>query len=95
MELIKIRQHRQITLPKSLLQKINTQEGDYLQPEITDKGILLKGVKTVPADQEYFWTPEWQAEERKANKDIAEGRISELIDTKKKLKKYFEDLEKS
>jgi hypothetical protein len=27
-------------------------------------------------DQAWFWTPEWQAKEREADRDIAEGRVT-------------------
>jgi len=28
----------------------------------------------IPADQRWFWTPEWQAKEREADADFAAGR---------------------
>lgn len=31
-----------------------------------------------PDDQAWFWTPSWQAGENEADRDIAEGRISDL-----------------
>jgi hypothetical protein len=29
----------------------------------------------IPADQRWFWTPEWQAKEREADADRAAGRV--------------------
>lgn len=31
-----------------------------------------------PDDQSWFWTPSWQAGEAEADRDIAEGRVSDL-----------------
>ena len=45
----------------------------------------------VPSDQAYFWTPEWQAREREAEKDIREGRVrgpfKSVADLKKSIKR--------
>ena len=30
----------------------------------------------IPKDQAYFYTPEWQEDETKANEDIAKGRVT-------------------
>ena len=31
-----------------------------------------------PDDQSWFWTPSWQAGEAEADRDIAEGRVTDL-----------------
>jgi len=31
--------------------------------------------KKIPKDQRWFWTPEWQAKEEEADKDLAAGRF--------------------
>jgi antitoxin PrlF len=36
--------------------------------------VTLRGMKMIPADQAWFWTPEWQAGEHEADADIAAGR---------------------
>jgi len=36
--------------------------------------ILLEALLTA-VEQTYFWTPEWQAREREADRAIAEGRV--------------------
>ena len=35
---------------------------------------ILDALRTA-AEQSYFWTPEWQAGEREAERDLAEGRV--------------------
>jgi hypothetical protein len=34
-----------------------------------------KRPRNIPADQLWFWTPEWQAKEREADADRAAGRV--------------------
>jgi hypothetical protein len=34
-----------------------------------------KRPRHIPADQRWFWTPEWQAKEREADADFAAGRV--------------------
>lgn len=40
----------------------------------TIQQIVSEALQTA-AEQRYFWTPEWQAKEREADKAIAEGRV--------------------
>ena len=51
------------------------EEGDAVQIEMTPDGILLRPRKSIDATQAWFWTPSWQAGERKATKDIEAGRV--------------------
>ena len=76
MDLIKVRRNYQITLPHDLRKKFKISEGDYMEVESQAAGILIKPVKVIHPEQEYFHTKEWQAEETEADKDIAEGRLS-------------------
>ena len=46
--------------------------------EREDGVIELHPHVAVPADQAWFWTPEWQAKEREADADIAAGRSEEF-----------------
>ena len=42
--LIKVRRAAQITLPREIRQAANLEEGDYLEAEVTESGILLRPV---------------------------------------------------
>lgn len=37
------------------------EEGDLLDAQLTEEGILLRPHKVVDSTQAWFWTPEWQA----------------------------------
>jgi antitoxin MazE len=76
MELVKVKRNYQITIPRNLRKLIRLAEGDYVEMEIKDGGLLLKPVKMVHPDQEYFFTKEWQEREAAADQDLARGKVA-------------------
>ena len=75
MELVKVKRNYQITIPQSLRKLIHLAEGDYVQVEFRDETLVIRPVKVIHSDQEYFYTKEWQGREAEADQDIAEGRV--------------------
>ncbi|MFZ5995231.1 MAG: AbrB/MazE/SpoVT family DNA-binding domain-containing protein [Thermodesulfobacteriota bacterium] len=75
MPLVKVKRHYQITIPQGLRRKLNLTVGDYVEVENKDGDIIMKPVKLVHPDQEYFYTKEWQEGEAQADKDIAKGDV--------------------
>jgi antitoxin MazE len=73
MSLVKVKRHSQITIPNDIRKKLKIAEGDYLEVEEHNNKFVLKPVRMVDQDEAYFHTREWQAGEREADKDIAEG----------------------
>jgi AbrB family looped-hinge helix DNA binding protein len=69
-----LRAKGQVTLPEEIRNAAHLEEGDLLEAELTDEGILLRPQKVIDASQAWFWTPEWQAGEREADRDEAAGR---------------------
>ena len=69
-----LRERGQVTIPAAIRTAARLEEGDFVEVEIVDEGILLRPQKLVDASQAWFWTPEWQAKEREADADIAAGR---------------------
>ena len=53
MRLLKLRKFAQVTLPADLRKKFNLAEGDFLEAEAVEKGILLKPVTVV--EREKAW----------------------------------------
>ncbi len=70
-----LRARGQITLPDDIRAAARLEEGDLLDAEITDEGILLRPRKVIDATQAWFWSPEWQTAERDADLDRAAGRV--------------------
>jgi AbrB family looped-hinge helix DNA binding protein len=58
MALLKILRSAQITLPAELRRRFNLAEGDYLDAQAVEGGILLKPVSVV--DREKAWTELFQ-----------------------------------
>ena len=74
-ELVKIRENFQVTIPYNLRRLMKLAVGDYVEIDLKDSNIIIKPVKVVSPDQEYFYTKEWQKGEAEADKDIAAGRV--------------------
>ena len=75
MELVKVKRNYQITIPQNLRRSIRLAEGDYVEMEIKDGALVLKPVKVIHPDQEYFFTKEWQEKEAAADRDLAQGKV--------------------
>ena len=60
------------------------------RPVVNDGEIVIRPVKMVHPDQEYFFTKKWQKGEAEADKDIAEGRVGGPFNTAKDLIKDLE-----
>ena len=71
---VTLRAKGQVTLPEEIRNAAHLEEGDLLEAELTDEGILLRPQKVIDASQAWFWTPEWQAGEREADRDEAAGQ---------------------
>lgn len=68
-----VRAKGQVTIPAEVRQAARLEEGDPVEVEIVDGGILLRPMTLVDASQAWFWAPEWQAGERQAETEIAAG----------------------
>ena len=69
-----LRAKGQLTLPEEIRVAARLEEGDLLEAEITEEGILLRPQKVIDATQAWFWTPQWQQGEREADADLTAGR---------------------
>ena len=69
-----VRGKGQITIPSEIRKAARLEEGDPVEVEIVDGGILLRPCKVIDATQAWFWQPDWQAGERDAAADLAAGR---------------------
>ncbi|MGH3719802.1 MAG: AbrB/MazE/SpoVT family DNA-binding domain-containing protein [Pseudonocardiaceae bacterium] len=76
-----VRAKAQLTLPPDIRDALHVSEGDEVEFTITEAGdVLLRGMTSVPADQRWFWEPEWQAGEREASEQIKAGDVEVFDD---------------
>jgi AbrB family looped-hinge helix DNA binding protein len=68
--------HGQITLPESILERFDLDEGDILEFSVDENGVItVTPLVQVPDSERWFWTEEWQKGETEANEDIKAGRM--------------------
>ena len=72
---VKVRPKAQLTLPEEIRRALHISEGDEVEFSVHDDGtITVRGYVSIPADQAWFFTPQWLAGEREADEDIAASR---------------------
>ena len=81
MPTIKITSNGAITLPAQIRKALGLKIGDYVNAELKKGQVVLKPARIIDAEDSWFWTKEWQEGETEADRDIAEGRVSEPFDT--------------
>src|SRR5437667_5499514 len=89
-----LKQRGTITIPVEIRNAVRLEEGDPIEVELTDDGILLRPMKLIDATQAWFWTPEWQAKEREADEEYAAGKGKVFL-TDQEFLRYLEDLSSS
>jgi antitoxin PrlF len=76
-----LRAKGQLTLPLEIRAALHVGEGDEVEFTVTEAGeVLLRGMTSVPADQRWFWDPDWQAGEREASEQIKAGDVEVFED---------------
>jgi AbrB family looped-hinge helix DNA binding protein len=86
----KIQRNFQVTIPADIRKKAHLRVGDIVDFEVTDEGILIKPQETIDRSQAWFWTKEWQEEEKKVQKDFRKGRIK----VSKSVDEFLKELDK-
>jgi antitoxin PrlF len=88
----RVRGRGQLTLPAEVRETLRVDEGDEVEFTRHEDGtVTVRGLKTIPADQAWFWSPEWQAGERQADEEIARGDLSPVHGSAEEM---FADLDK-
>jgi AbrB family looped-hinge helix DNA binding protein len=71
----RIRHKSQLTLPEEIRRALHVGEGDEVEFAVLDDGrVTLRGYVSIPTDQAWFFTPEWQAGEEEAEQELAAGQ---------------------
>lgn len=75
---VTLRDKSQATIPAEVRAALRVELGDDLEFVYDEEtqSVTIRGLRTIAADQAWFWTVEWQAGEAEADQDIAEGRTT-------------------
>lgn len=73
---VRLRGKNQITIPAELIDELQLKEGEQLEIQIENGHLVLVPVITVEKDQAWFWTPEWQQEEKEIDEQIQNQEVS-------------------
>ena len=68
-----VRSRGQITLPREVREALHVEEGDDVAFIVEGGQVTMRGLKSIPAEQAWFWTDAWQAGEREASEQIVAG----------------------
>ena len=89
MGLTKIGPKHQVTIPKTVFERLELDVGDYLDVQVKGTTITMVPKKLISRDQLWFHTPEWQQKEREADEAIARGDVSGPFSSAKELIKHL------
>ncbi|SDL31561.1 AbrB/MazE/SpoVT family DNA-binding domain-containing protein [Lacicoccus qingdaonensis] len=76
-EHVRFKKKSQVTVPSKIVEALDLQEGDDLQCRLEDGKIVLVPTISIPKDQAWFWSEQWQKEEREVEQQIKDGDISD------------------
>ncbi len=86
--LIDLKSKSQVTIPAAIIKRMNLKTGDKFNIEEKQGKILLTPVVVIPKDQAWFYSEQWQKEEKQVSKEIAEGKVN----VAKSKKDLYDDL---
>jgi antitoxin MazE len=77
-EAVRVGARHQVTIPSRISKALKLKKGDHVPMRLVGTRVELVPASLIPKDQLWFWTPEWQAKEREADEDIAQGRLKDF-----------------
>lgn len=86
----KIQRSFQVTIPSELRKKLDLKVGDIVLIEDHEDGILVKPQSLIDKSQAWFWSKEWQEEEKKIDDDFEKGNVKES----NSVDEFLEELQK-
>lgn len=89
--IVQIKKRSIITLGSELRKELRLEEGDVLDVSVEDGKIVLEPKKLIPADQQWFWTEEWQAGEREAQAEIDAGLTKSFTSAEELMEDLLKD----
>lgn len=69
-----LRSKGQITLPREVRDALHLREGDDVAFVVDAGHVTMRGLRSVPTEQAWFWTQPWQDGEKQASQQLAAGQ---------------------
>ncbi len=88
--IIRLQKNKNVTLPIWLIRRFHIQPGDFIRLKETRQGVLMKPGRLVDPSQAYFWTKEWQTEERNVEAERRQGKVKRF----RSMKELVKDLDR-
>src|SRR5699024_1785817 len=76
-EHVRFKKKSQVTVPHDIVEALNLKVGDDWQARRENGKIVLVPRVSVPKDQAWFWTEQWQQEEQAVEKYIRDGQLTD------------------
>lgn len=89
--LVRLGKRSVLTLGADLTRELRLADGDLFELCVQDGKIILEPKKVIPANQEWFWTEEWQAGEREAQAEIDAGLTKRTNSAKELMEELMKD----
>ena len=86
----KLGKNYQVAIPREIIRDLGLNQEDYMDIYISESKVIMEPKTMIPKDQAYFYSDQWQAGEKEAEKDIKEGRVTKT----KNIDELFEKLDK-
>src|SRR5699024_10995769 len=76
-EHVQSKKKSKVSVQNDMVEAQNLKVGDDLQVRLENGKIVLVPMVSVPKDQAWFWTEQWQQEEQAVEKYIRDGQLTD------------------
>lgn len=89
MSTTKVTRNYQVTIPADIRKILSIKIGTLVDIVMEKGALIMKPKKLVDEDQAWFWSKEWQAREKEAERFLKKGQVISFADVNE-MKKHFE-----
>ena len=74
-EAVRLGAKNQVTIPHRIARALKLKRGDHMLMRLVGGRVEVIPASLVPRDQLWFWTREWQKQEREVDEALARGEL--------------------
>jgi AbrB family looped-hinge helix DNA binding protein len=89
MSTTKVTRNYQVTIPADIRKVLSIKIGTLVDFVVEKGALIMKPKKLVDEEQAWFWSKEWQAREKEAERFLKKGQVISFADVNE-MKKHFE-----